>query len=165
MPLTHKVFTVKSSHGLQASWIHMMEERIWKSIWKLNVQERVKIFIWELSHSRLLTNEARWKQGLTLSGDCGSYLGIVETCLHIVRDCSKAAEVWLNMLPPSFSQKFFSLSIFEWLEWNLVGHEMSVFHKNWAERMATLCLWIWKWRNERIFRNNSIPIEIKLELF
>lgn len=36
----------------------------------LRVQERVKVFLWELTHSNLLTNEARWKRGLALNADC-----------------------------------------------------------------------------------------------
>lgn len=89
----------------------------------------IGVFIRELSHSRMFTNEAHWKRGLTLSGECGNCQGTMKCCLHIVRDCNEAIKVWENLLLPSMSQKFFSLPFSKWLEWNLVGDELTVFRK------------------------------------
>jgi hypothetical protein len=37
-------------------------DAMWKQIWKLNVTERVRCFIWLFMHSRLLTNQLKRKQ-------------------------------------------------------------------------------------------------------
>lgn len=39
LPSPHKVSTVKSAPYLQAGWVHMRDESIHKSIWKLDIQE------------------------------------------------------------------------------------------------------------------------------
>lgn len=109
-------------------------------VWKLKTQQRVRVFMWELGHSRLLTNEAWWKRNLALNGDCGRCNGHLETCLHMVRDCSEAKEVWLKLLPPNFISKFFSIHLREWLEWNLLNAELKELFTNWARRVA-ICCW------------------------
>lgn len=52
-----------------------------------------------MTHGHLFTNEACWKRSLTQSGDCGNYVGELETTLHAVRDCLEASEVWTALLP------------------------------------------------------------------
>jgi hypothetical protein len=37
-------------------------DAVWKKIWRLNVTERVRCFIWLFMHSRLLTNQLKRKQ-------------------------------------------------------------------------------------------------------
>lgn len=97
--------------------------RRWKLIWRLNLQERIKFFMWELGHSWLLSNESRWKRGLALGADCERCLCQVESCVHIVRDCRESAEVSLHLLPQIFpTNSSPSLFVTAWIEiywaWN-----------------------------------------------
>lgn len=46
--------------------------------------KRIKIFLWELTHSRLLINEARCQRGLTALAACDGCPNSVEMCLHVV---------------------------------------------------------------------------------
>lgn len=83
--------------------------------------------MWELSHAHLLSNEACWRRGLALSLNCIHCQGMVEDFLHALWDWAESKEVWHHVLPPSFLQKFFSLLLRKWLEWNLLCKELSAF--------------------------------------
>lgn len=71
----------------------------------------VKVLMWELTHSRLLTNGARWRRGLALSDACSSCCDVIETYVHVVRVCSEAHEILSVLIHPTCSQKFFSLPL------------------------------------------------------
>lgn len=42
----------------------------WLLIWKLRVQQRVKVFIWMLAHGSILTNFRRLRMRLASNSDC-----------------------------------------------------------------------------------------------
>lgn len=126
------------------------------------VQKQIRVSMWELAHSRLLTNKVRWKRGLALSGDSSRCFDRIESCLHIGGDCEESTGVWMQLLPPSLSEKFFSLSMRKWLEWNLLGQYLKDWNREWPEIMAICCWWQWEWRNESIFNNNTLPLKVML---
>lgn len=79
------VFSVKSAHALEAGWNKQHQWRGWMLVWRLQVQERVKTFLWMMAHERILTNEARHKSGLALSADYGRCLHGKEDVMHNIR--------------------------------------------------------------------------------
>lgn len=50
------LFSVKSAHKLEACWNSNGSWHGWKKLWKFNLQERVRLFLWRVSHGALLTN-------------------------------------------------------------------------------------------------------------
>lgn len=162
IPSPQKSFTIKSAHSLEAGWASLPTRRVWDLIWHLKVYERIKVFLWELCHSRLLTNDSRWRRGLSSSPDCTRCSGGSEDCLHLMRDCGDAVEVWKQLLPPSLIQKFFTLPLDTWLEWNLSGKDFTFFSPCWPECLANVCWRQWKWRNDFVFNHNIIPTEVKM---
>lgn len=94
-------FSVRYAHALEAGCSKQGNWKGWKAVWRLKTQQRVRIFLWEPSHSRLLTNEARWQRGLAHNGDCARCCGHLETPPHVVRDCNEAKEV--NLVPSNIS--------------------------------------------------------------
>lgn len=127
---------MKSGHALVAGWSQVADGGMW------NVQERIKVFLWEVAHGRLFTNEVRWKRNLVLNGDCEACVGELETVLHTLRECKEASELWYALLLSHLLSEFFSLSLGEWVIWNLEGKEMRGFTRNWSARMAICCWWI-----------------------
>lgn len=75
----------------------------WKRIWRLRAQERAKVFIWLLSHDKVLSNWSRWRRQLTTSQCCDRCGAAKEDGPHAVRDCKGSMEVWLSFSPPSAS--------------------------------------------------------------
>ncbi|CAI8602874.1 unnamed protein product [Vicia faba] len=90
----------------------------WKRIWKLQVQQRVKSFVCLLAHGRMWTNFQRSIRGLG-SAACDICGGVAETDIHLIRDCTKAMEVWCQHVPPLLQQVFFSLNLEDWVDANL----------------------------------------------
>lgn len=164
LPSSQGLFNVKSVHSLEACRLHNSGWRGWKAIWRLRIQERAKDFMWELSHGRILTNVARWMRELAVHGACSRCAMHEEVYIHLVRDCKESKQVWLHLDPPHFYQHFFSLSTQEWLEYNLMSPEMRKIDRNWPKKVASCCWNKWKWRNETIFNNNSIPKDPRLEI-
>lgn len=84
------VFTVSKAYkcltpsGAQPSWPG------WRRTWKLRVEQRIRTFLWLLSHDSLLCNFNRWRKGIADTAECQLCLAQTETSLHVVRDCQSA---------------------------------------------------------------------------
>ncbi|PNX95557.1 ribonuclease H [Trifolium pratense] len=71
---------------------------IWSKLWKLQVSERVRCFVWRMKWDRLLTNSMKHRMGLS-SAAC-NYCGLAnETILHALRDCSLVNQFWQQVVP------------------------------------------------------------------
>lgn len=64
------LFSVRSAYELAAGLTSDQFQSGWKPIWRLQVQERIKIVIWMLAHNKLLTNEARRRRDLAINEGC-----------------------------------------------------------------------------------------------
>lgn len=87
-------FTVCSAYRLYMA-LHTASPpwRRWRMIWKLQVQQRVKAFLWILAHDRLLTNYGQWRRKMTDSPGCFRCNGDIEDSLHTLRDCPSSKEI------------------------------------------------------------------------
>lgn len=85
-------FSVKSAYSSCCDFGNT--NPIFKLIWRLEVPERVKFFLWKIAHNRLLTKDlwSRWFGG---QNECPVCPGIVETSSHALRDCPKASETFI----------------------------------------------------------------------
>jgi len=43
----------------------------------------------------------------------------VETILHVLRECSQATTLWINVVPHSMSHEFFHSNLREWIHLNV----------------------------------------------
>lgn len=96
-----------SSHTSTESWAG------WKLIWQLRVQQRIRTFLWLLSHGKLLSYFNRWRRSMASSPRSTLCLEEEETNLHAVRDCPKTRKVWLHFIKPNLLHKFFSFTLRE----------------------------------------------------
>lgn len=64
-----KGFTVKATYELSKSWNDGDSWMGWRRIWKAKVQQRIRIFMWLMSHGRILTNAER-QRNLSLTDVC-----------------------------------------------------------------------------------------------
>ncbi|KAK4259379.1 hypothetical protein QN277_005718 [Acacia crassicarpa] len=72
---------------------------LWGEIWKLQIPERCKMFLWLALHKQLLTNVSRCKRGLSTDARCPICNGEIETLLHVLRDCPATADLWKQLVP------------------------------------------------------------------
>lgn len=77
---------------------------VWRQIWRLKIQQRVKSFLWVLDHDKLLTNYERWRRRIADNSDCQQSASQREDVLHAIRDCPGAGEVWDLNLPQQLGE-------------------------------------------------------------
>lgn len=92
LKLGSRKFEVSSTDALEENWSQDALLRGWSLIWKLRVQQRIKDFLWLVSHDRLLTNFARWHWGMSVTNECSRCNNVKEDTMHVIRDCKYALE-------------------------------------------------------------------------
>lgn len=56
-------FFVASAYSLLAGFDQLQEAEKWRSLWKLDVPERIRLFIWQLLHGKFLTKQTKHRWG------------------------------------------------------------------------------------------------------
>lgn len=131
----------------------------WSHLWKIEVQQRIRTFLWILSHNKLLTNYEKWRRNLREDPCCSLCGAMEETCLHAIRDCPEAKQVWLLFVETSLQQNFFLMSLEDWLLWNT----SKARGREWQSKFALVCWWNWKWRNDVVHNEMWMEIQMKVE--
>lgn len=129
-------------------------------IWNLRVIQRVRTLIWFIARERLLMNAERMCRGLVTYAcyeQCGC---VLESTLHVVRDCGVARNVWNYLVPHQHHPLFYSLDFMEWLHWNLTNAGMIDWEGNERHLLFSILTWfLWKQWNDFVFKRNSINSE------
>jgi hypothetical protein len=60
-------FSVASMYNNICGFKKSDAQPVWNKVWKLNVPERIRTFIWMVVHNRLLTNSLKSVMGLSHS--------------------------------------------------------------------------------------------------
>ncbi|GAU51253.1 hypothetical protein TSUD_412460, partial [Trifolium subterraneum] len=134
--------------------VHLREyEKKWFKIWRLETTERIRVFMWQVLHDRILTNWRTAKWNLT-DPYCSYCEHMEETTLHVLRDCPLAVEVWQHLLEEEHRGRFFIGQLHQWIDLNLstsIGIRRDL---DWDAVWVTTCFWLWKWRNKRVHEPN-----------
>ncbi|PNX88162.1 hypothetical protein L195_g044263 [Trifolium pratense] len=119
----------------------------WKHIWKIKVQERVRVFVWLMYHERILTNYQKNRMGLgsSMCDFCGDQ---VETILHVMRDCPLVMPLWLNLVHSNMRRNFCTGYTQQWIDFNLNVDVRGQFDVEWKSIWAISCHFAWSWRNK-----------------
>lgn len=131
---------------------------IWSDVWKVQVPQRIRLFLWLATQDRLMTNGNRFLRQITDHPRCLVCGEVEENTSHILRDCPMARVVWRKMEVP---QRVYMnrASISEWISSNLTM-EAGNIGKEWARVFAVTCWWLWRWRNERCFKDRpQVPVD------
>jgi ribonuclease HI len=130
-------------------------EPIWSKIWKLEVPERVRTFVWMVKHNRLLTNSLKSVMGLC-HAMCLYCRDVEETILHVLRDCPIAKEVWMQVLPVASRGIFFMGDLEGWIEFNLHNHVQWHYKGGWCDFWAAMCHCLWTWKNKEVHEEEFV---------
>ena len=90
-------------------------------MWKVKTPQMLKGFVWLVMNRVLLTNEARFKRGLSSSNLCPVCGKHPETILDILKDCDKTKDMRISLGQGSIGASFFLLNLECWLEENLLN--------------------------------------------
>ncbi|CAN1181076.1 Putative ribonuclease H protein At1g65750 [Linum perenne] len=123
------------------------DNSLWKCIWKWPGPNKIRHFMWLVSHNRILTNQERKRRHMTDDDSCVRCGAGVESIDHCLRLCHVALQVWQQLVPASKRNSFFSGELNVWWANN-------VRDKNWVDDFAISCWLIWKNRNEWAFQDS-----------
>ena len=132
-------------------------KQLWKSIWNLNLPNKIRSFAWRACREALATKSNLKKRQITKDDICIQCGKEAETSLHLFWFCDRAKEVWSNSktaLPFSLDHRWYFIDVM----WQLVKH--SSICSDLMEKILSLCWEIWKERNS--VRNGGGAREGKL---
>ncbi|CAL1353808.1 unnamed protein product [Linum trigynum] len=129
-----------------------VNQHYWKRIWKLQVLERVRVFIWMAVQGKLTTNSIRKHRHLTQDDSCIECRGIPETNVHCLRDCRKAKTVWTKIVDGQREFDFFNSNYDDWLKANLMDDSHGTWPGQWADFLSLVMWYVWKCRNDEVFK-------------
>lgn len=84
----------------------------------MKIERTIKseVFLWLVAHDAIMTNSARQRISLSLSGVYTKCFNGTEDLMHTLRDCEESVAVWRTFLPPHLVNSFFGLHLKEWLD-------------------------------------------------
>ncbi|KAA3471573.1 LINE-1 reverse transcriptase isogeny [Gossypium australe] len=88
-------FTISSVHRSLKENTWRPKHDIWRTIWKYQGPQRVRLFLWLVANQRVLINSERVRRGFGQSSACSRCGHDVEDIMHVLRDCQTAKEVWM----------------------------------------------------------------------
>ncbi|KAJ1433127.1 Ribonuclease H-like superfamily [Sesbania bispinosa] len=144
-----------NSHQLQQSSSYTPDPDIWKTIWKLAVPQKIKLFMWRACQNALPVKANLVRRRISNDSVCPVCGNSDETVEHSLLLCNWVSPVW-------FASQF---------QWDTRNHGVTRFDKWFSERIQLLkldsqsfiynvsllsvTLWnIWKQRNYSIYRNH-----------
>ena len=155
-PTKNGNFSLKS--GYDASLPQNLHTEIkWKHIRKLQVPTA---FIWLLYHGKILTNKERIKRGLTANLNCHHCLDNMEDIDHIFRHCLRVKPLWTRLSDGQRRKGAENSPFKDWFGWNMDVNTPKD-QEPWKEIFVIYLWWIWRWRNEEIFKGNEVTLERK----
>ncbi|CAA0840195.1 Polynucleotidyl transferase- ribonuclease H-like superfamily protein [Striga hermonthica] len=122
--------------------------------------QRVRHFLWLALRDRLFTNMEQVRRHMAEDDAC-DFCGQPEWTIHVLRDCERAHNVWLRLVPSSCRRSFFSEDVTAWM-WSNVMEHAAVGLEQWDTTFPIVCWRLWAWRNMAIFSNKVIPIETQI---
>lgn len=87
-------FSTKSAASLVNEEIESPFHGLWKTIWKTGILERIRSFLWLVTHDRLPTRALCKRRNIVDDDICQACLTDSESTVHVLRDCSLAIAVW-----------------------------------------------------------------------
>ncbi|CAN1167457.1 Putative ribonuclease H protein At1g65750 [Linum perenne] len=135
-------FIIRSAYLLDAE----EEGNTLDPIWRWKRLQRIRQFLWLVTHNCLLTNSERHRWHLAEIGSCQVCPGQEEFVLHVLRDCPLASATWELLALPSSDQTFFQTPLLPWIERFIRKSEHCLLFE-------VTCWWLWRARNDRVFNN------------
>jgi exonuclease III len=156
-PSTTGIFTTKFAHHLLSSSTYHLPSPLppssWKSLWKLKINHRLKLFLWKMIWN-IIPTKFRISQSLLSSPmdiSCSLCSGPIDSVLHLFFSCPIARVVWRQSFWPLDILAFNIADMTDWFSIILnparIGIPLEDFHKFQIFAMVA-CDHIWFSRNK-----------------
>lgn len=146
------LYTVKSAYKLlqriQSSWVVSDDAKLWRCQWKLQVPQKVKVFLWRGLNGCLPTKcniQSRMVQVDDVCPLCGVDK---ETTSHCFIHYSFAISCWYTVCPETSFDN--SMNFSTWFSYILEHLTRKV------GMISMVCWSIWRARNDRVWKNRAL---------
>jgi ribonuclease HI len=165
------IFTVRSAYHLQ--WRHQFgpsagqvvqgsssSNPIWRSIWKLKIPSKIKIFIWRALHGILPLKSILVNRHIGTSGECPICQLGPEDIQHLLFLCSVATDIWRalgvsDLIQSALVTNRAGPAILEALL-SSTGQNFQNFDMGLKETIDVACWYLW-WTRRRRVRGEVVP--------
>lgn len=144
-------FSLWSAYVAVARHQYKPNPPIFRSIWNWSGPERMKLLLWRVSKSVLLTNDEWSRRGLTMDASCPCCSASLESIPHVLRDFPVATTVWMEILHISVTDPFFRTDFCLWLQGNIGRREP----EHWSTTFGVAVDVLWRSRNDMVFNHQS----------
>ncbi|KAJ9159617.1 hypothetical protein P3X46_025114 [Hevea brasiliensis] len=119
-------FLVNKARNANAQHPHQsfsISKDVWKSIWSLDMQPKIKVFMWKVMLNALPSKENLYRRGITLDFNCPICQREVKSIEHILFWCDHSKVAWFAG-PCSYKPNPMGFrSVVQW--WESVVHHFS----------------------------------------
>jgi hypothetical protein len=159
-------FTASSAYlALQNNYVSPMmpgtSANFWKSIWKLNLNDRLRLFIWKIAWNLFPTME--WLNAIFSSPDidvvCPLCKDGEDSIQHLFFKCRFARVIWRNSFWPMDLLAFNFTNMLDWIK-VIISHGATLKipkedHHRFQNFVAVACDFLWSSRNKAYHENLS----------
>ncbi|CAN1126042.1 Putative ribonuclease H protein At1g65750 [Linum perenne] len=90
-------FSIKSAYGIICREVSGANSEMWNQIWSWSGPNRIRCFLWLALQEKLLSNCNRVRRRMAADASCDLCRDPEESVVHILLDCSFAADSWVNL--------------------------------------------------------------------
>lgn len=118
-------FTVKSGYyqakhldskpNLAASASTRVPQSLWKEIWKVNIPQKIKFFLWKICHNILPVGESLRKRKIKISALCPLCMSENESIEHLFLFCDWTRMIWFGLQVQCVPNRDNITSIHDWI--------------------------------------------------
>ncbi|KAL8139061.1 hypothetical protein V2J09_005062 [Rumex salicifolius] len=91
----NREFTTASAYGMliKPNSLSSSQVKLYGSIWKLHIPEKIKIFLWLCAKHKQLTSQERCRRRMSDNPNCSLCNGASESLIHLLRYCRQIRQV------------------------------------------------------------------------
>ncbi|KAF5444913.1 hypothetical protein F2P56_034005 [Juglans regia] len=157
-PAKNGLFSVKSAYYVAMELKRQLggepsaekgSDMVWKNMWKLNIPNYIKVFLWRALTNCLPTKDNLLRRKLVDSGMCPICEQVEETSGHVLWSCVATSDVWSETM--SKAQKLICREQDFLVTWSDLSQKLV---RNELESMAFIFSKVWQRRNKWIFEHS-----------
>lgn len=153
----------RCGNGTTASSLSQPPCELWKFIWSLNIQPKLRHFWWRVCRNKLATKENLHRRRCAASQHCPTCNGEVESIEHALFHCSWTRAVWFGC---TIGRKFAESQPTSAAEWTLSLMKTCLTAKDREDlvgRMIVISWCIWKAINDWVFNGHLVAPSTTIE--
>eukprot|EP00253_Pinus_taeda_P015835 PITA_15835 len=153
------IFTTQEAYKLIIK-DRVVKDKLWDKIWNSSIWLKVSTFLWLLSHNRILTWDNLRKRNFSGPSICPNCKQEEETTLHLMQTCQLGRKLWEKITFWCQKEGRVHGDIKGTLRtWSQEPYQSKLLNTLWKLILGLLMWNIWKERNRRLFKDQSMSIE------